>query len=175
MNTNKNTIKLVKMALVVAIYVAVTGVLAPISFGSIQFRLSEVMILLVFVDSAYVLPLTLGCVISNYLFSTMGILDVVCGSLATYITLILICKTKSLMMKKDQSNKLQVLFISSIWASVVNGIIVGGELYYALQLPFVLSAVQVAAGEFGVVSIVGVALFKFLTDHETLANRLKLA
>ena len=60
-------------------------------------------------------------------------------------------------------------------ASVVNGIIVGGELYYALQLPFVLSAVQVAAGEFGVVSIVGVALFKFLTDHETLANRLKLA
>lgn len=175
MNTSKKTLMLVKMALVVAIYVAVTGVLAPISFGNIQFRLSEVLILLVFVDAAYVLPLTLGCITANFLFSTMGIIDVVCGSAATFIALLLMVGTKKLLLREDKSNLTSVIFIGSLWASIVNGLIIGGELYYILKLPFWLSVIEVALGEFGVVSIIGVIVLKFLLNNESLSKKLKIA
>ena len=174
MNTNQKTLKLVKMALIVAIYVAVTGIFAPISFGNIQFRISEILVLLIFVDGLYIIPLTIGCAISNFLFSTMGLVDVVCGTLATFIALALMYKTKELILKREVKNNVAVLFISSLWASIVNGLIVGAELYYVLELPFWLSAFQVAIGEFVVVSIVGVIVFKFLLSNENLKNKLMI-
>ncbi len=54
MNTSNNTKKLLKMALIIATYVAVTAVIAPFAFGNIQFRLSEVMVLLAFIDPLYI-------------------------------------------------------------------------------------------------------------------------
>ncbi len=174
MNTNQKTLKLVKMALIVAIYVAVTGVFQPISFGNLQFRVSEILVLLVFVDGLYIVPLTIGCAVSNFLFSTMGIVDVVCGTGATFIALVLIWATKKALEKKNVSNTTLVLFISSIWAAIVNGLIVGAELYYVLKLPFWLSVVEVAIGEFAVVSIVGVIVFKFLLNNNRLKEKLML-
>lgn len=174
MNTSKKTLMLVKMALVVAIYVAITGVLAPISFGNIQFRLSEVLVLLVFIDGAYLFPLTLGCITANFLFSTMGVIDVVCGSVATFIALLLMIGTKKLLLKEDKSNLTPVIFIGSLWASIINGLIIGGELFYVLKLPFWLSALEVAVGEFGVVSVVGIITLKFLMKNENLCSNLKL-
>lgn len=172
MNTSNKTLKLVKMALIVAVYVAVTGILAPISFGNLNFRLSEVLILLVFVDSAYIIPLTLGCIIANYLFTTMGMVDVVCGSLATFITLALMIGTKKLLLKEDGSNMLSTIFIGSVWASIVNGLVVGAELFYVLQFPFWLSVVQVAVGEFVVVSIVGTVVIKSVLSNKALKEKL---
>lgn len=174
MNTNQKTLTLVKMALIVAIYVAVTGVFAPISFGNIQFRISEILILLVFIDAAYIVPLTVGCAISNFLFTTMGMVDVVCGTAATFLALIMIYFTKEFLIKREVKNSTLILFIASIWASIVNGFIVGAELYYVLNLPFWLSVVQVAFGEFVVVSIVGVMVFKYIMSKETLKDKLML-
>lgn len=174
MNNNQKTLKLVKMALIVAVYVAVTGVFAPISFGNIQFRISEILVLLVFVDVLYLVPLTVGCAISNFLFTTMGMVDVVCGTAATFLALVMIYFTKQLLMKKQVKNITIVLFVSSIWASIVNGFIIGAELYYVLQLPFWLSVVQVAVGEFVVVSIVGVMVFKYILSNDRLKDKLML-
>lgn len=174
MNNNQKTLKLVKMALIVAVYVAVTGVFAPISFGNIQFRISEILVLLVFVDVLYLVPLTVGCAISNFLFTTMGMVDVVCGTAATFLALVMIYFTKQLLMKKQFKNITIVLFVSSIWASIVNGFIIGAELYYVLQLPFWLSVVQVAVGEFVVVSIVGVMVFKYILSNDRLKDKLML-
>ena len=174
MNTNQKTLKLVKMALIVAIYVAVTGVFAPISFGNIQFRISEILVLLIFVDVLYVVPLTIGCAISNFLFSTMGIVDVICGTGATFLALVMIYLTKEFMIKRKVENTTLILFVSSIWAAIVNGVIVGAELYYVLNLPFWLSVVEVAIGEFVVVSIVGVMVFKYVLSNERLKDKLML-
>lgn len=174
MNTNQKTLKLVKMALIVAIYVAVTGVFAPISFGNIQFRISEILVLLIFVDGLYLVPLTLGCAISNFLFSTMGLVDVICGTGATFLALVMIYLTKQFMIKRDVKNITLILFASSVWAAIVNGVIVGAELYYVLQLPFWLSVIEVAAGEFVVVSIVGVMVFKYILSNERLKDKLIL-
>ncbi|WP_162266668.1 QueT transporter family protein, partial [Clostridium botulinum] len=54
MKSNKTTKRLVRTALIAAIYAALTLALAPISYGNIQFRISEMMVLLAFVDPFYI-------------------------------------------------------------------------------------------------------------------------
>lgn len=174
MNTNQKTLKLVKMALIVAVYVAVTGIFAPISFGNIQFRISEILVLLVFVDVLYLIPLTVGCAVSNFLFTTMGMVDVICGTGATFLALVMIYFTKQFMIKRNVKNTTLILFIASVWAAIVNGFIIGAELYYVLQLPFWLSVIQVAIGEFAVVSILGVIVFKYILSNDRLKDKLML-
>ncbi len=176
MNINPKTNKLLKMALIVAVYVVVTFALAPVSFTvvGIQFRLSEVLVLLALIDPLYMPALTLGCLISNFLLSPMGIVDVIVGTSATLIALILMICTKKQLEKKQGISSGKVLFISSLWATVINALMVGAELYYVLNLPFWLSVVQVAIGEFVVVSIIGVIIFKKLMLNNSLYNKLKL-
>lgn len=161
MNNNKNLIKLLKMALVAAIYIALTFVFAPLSFLGIQFRFSEVMVLLAIVDPLYIPALTIGCFISNFLLSPMGMVDVIVGTAATLLSLIAMSKTKN-------------LFVASLWPTIFNAVMIGAELYYVLNLPFWLSVLQVAVGEFTVVSIVGVVIFKYILKNRSLLNTLKL-
>lgn len=74
----------VQAALIAAIYVALTVPLAPISFGPIQFRISEALVVLPYFTPAAVPGVFIGCLISNLLGSGV-ILDIVFGSLATLI------------------------------------------------------------------------------------------
>ena len=79
-----NTRKLVAAAAVGAVYAALTMCLAPISYGTVQFRVSEVMCVLPFFLPWTSWGLFLGCALANTL-SAAGLLDVVCGSLATLL------------------------------------------------------------------------------------------
>ena len=51
----------------------------------------------------------------------------------------------------------------------VNGLIVGLELYLALELPFMINAFYVFVGEFAVL-VIGAILFKCLEKNKTLMN-----
>jgi uncharacterized membrane protein len=156
-----DTKKLLKVSLVAAIYAVITYVLAPISFGAVQFRLSEVMTLLAFVDPLYVPALTLGCAIAN-LFSPAGVLDVIVGTAATFIATFAMSKSKN-------------MIIASLYPTIVNAVMIGAMLYYAFNLPLVLSALQVGAGEFVVVTLIGVPIFKLLSRDKNLKNMLKIS
>lgn len=81
---SKETGFLVQGALIAALYVALTTMFAPISFGPVQFRISEALCILPFFTPAAIPGLFLGCLISN-LLGTAVIMDVICGSLATLI------------------------------------------------------------------------------------------
>ncbi len=84
----KNVYLIVHGALIAAIYTALTMALAPISFGVIQFRVSEALCVLPFFTPAAVPGLFVGCLLSNLLGTMMGTAvmpDVVFGSLATLI------------------------------------------------------------------------------------------
>lgn len=143
---------LVKSSIVAAIYAALT-MLLPFSYLGVQFRIAEILVLLVFIDKRYIYGLTLGCLIAN-LGSPLGPVDVIFGTLATLIALLLISKTKN-------------LFVATLWPAVVNGIIIGLLLYYLLDLPFLLSAAQVFFGEFVVVTLIGYFLFtRILRDRK---------
>ncbi len=137
---------LVFSAIVAAVYAAVTIGLAPLSYGPIQFRLSEILVLLAFINRKYIPGLVLGCLLAN-MYSQLGVMDIIFGTLATYISVELISRTKN-------------LFAASLWPVLVNGVVIGILLNVLFKLPLFLTMAQVAFGEFVVVSIAGVILFK---------------
>lgn len=79
------TRKLAAAAVTGAAYAALTMLLAPISYGAIQCRVSEVLCILPFFIPCTAWGLFAGCAIAN-LLSAAGIFDVVFGSLAALCT-----------------------------------------------------------------------------------------
>ena len=165
---NIKTNFIVKTAIIAALYAAVTIALAPISYGPIQFRVSEVMVLLVFIDNKYLTGLVLGCFLAN-LISQAGIYDVVFGTLATLIALLLI-----IAVKKIFGENIKSLFLASLSPVIVNGLIIGWMLSYLYELPFILTALQVGLGEFGVVSILGVILIRYILNNDKILKLMKI-
>ena len=153
---NNTTKRLVRTAVIAALYAVLTLFLAPISYGSIQFRISEIMVLLAFFDPFYIGGLTLGCFVANIL-GPHGMVDAVFGTIATFISVYAISITGKYI-KSDT----KALIVASLWPVIFNGLIIGWELNYLYQLPLVLSILQVACGEFVVVAIVGVPVMKLI-------------
>ncbi len=150
---------LVKSAMIAALYVAVTFVFQPISYGQIQFRISEILVLFVFVDRKYWIGLTIGCAIANF-FGPFGLIDVIFGTTATFLALMFIIKIRD-----NFGDNLKSLFISSLGPVIFNGIIIGIELNLLLNLPLIPSMIYVALGEVVVVSIIGVFVFSKLLHN----------
>ncbi len=78
-----------KSALIAALYVAITGLLAPFSFGFVQIRVADALVILALYTMAAVPGLTVGCLVANMLWSPFGILDVFIGTLATFVGVLL--------------------------------------------------------------------------------------
>ncbi len=156
MNSSKSVDFIVRTAIVAALYAVLTMALAPISYGMIQFRLSEVMTLLAFINPVYIVGLTLGTLIANFA-SQLGMADMVFGTLATFISVFLMSKTKR-------------MWMASLWPSIVNGVIIGTMIYVLGFVPqgFGLPAAIgfVFFGEFVVVTLIGVPLFKYLIQKQ---------
>ena len=75
---------LTQAAMIAAIYVVLTFVFAPISFGEVQIRISEMLTVLPVFTPAAIPGLFVGCLIGN--ITGGGLLpDVIFGSLATLI------------------------------------------------------------------------------------------
>lgn len=158
MKNSKTTRRLVRTALIAAIYAALTLMLAPISYGNIQFRISEIMVLLAFVDPFYIGGLTLGCFISNIL-GPNGLPDIILGTFATFISVTAISFTA-----KYVKNDKKALFVSSLWPTIFNALIIGWMLNYLFEVPLLLSMGQIAVGEFVVVTLVGLPIFKLVQN-----------
>ena len=155
---NNTTKRIVRTAAIAALYAVLTLVLAPISYGNIQFRISEIMVLLAFFDPFYIGGLTLGCFVANIL-GPNGIVDVICGTAATFISVYGIS-----MVRKYIKNEKSALAIASLLPTLCNGLIIGWELNYLYKLPLWLAIAQVAIGEFVVVSILGIPVFSIIKE-----------
>lgn len=158
-----NTRNLITAAVVGALYAVLTMVLAPISYGALQFRVSEVLCILPFFMPFTAWGLFVGCIVAN-LMSTAGVLDVVFGSLATLITCLCIAWCGK--MGNTLKARLLACFMPVIW----NGLIVGATLTIALAGlnplthfgAFLVFAGEVALGEFGVMYLLGLPLMTYL-------------
>ena len=151
-----NSKKMAMIGATAAIYAVLTVAMAPISYGAVQLRLSEVMTLLAFVDPVFIPGLVLGNFIAN-LFSPFGLPDVVLGTLATFIAVFMMAKMKSML-------------IASFWPTIANGLIIGLELAIFTGAPFVSTALYVALGEFLVVTVLGYPVFKVVMKNKTIQN-----
>ena len=83
-NTDPKVQRLTQGAVIAALYVVLTLVFAPISFGPIQLRIAEALCILPMFTPAAIPGLFIGCMLANLIGGGV-ILDVIFGSLATLI------------------------------------------------------------------------------------------
>ena len=158
-----NTRNLITAAIIGALYAVLTMVLAPISYGPVQFRVSEVLCILPFFMPCTSWGLFIGCIVAN-LMSAAGLLDVVFGSLATLITCVCIAQCGK--MGNTLRARLLACFMPVIW----NALIVGATLTVALAGlnpledigAVAVYAGQVGLGELGVIYVIGLPLMTYL-------------
>ena len=81
--TKSSALELAQGGIIAALYVVLTLVFAPISFGEAQLRVAEALTILPMFTSAAVPGLFVGCVIANML-GVAVLWDIIFGSLATF-------------------------------------------------------------------------------------------
>lgn len=148
---NSKTKILTINAVIAATYAILTINLAPISYGALQLRLSEVMTLLAIFNPTYVWGLILGCFVAN-LYSPFGMVDIVFGTLATTLSVLSMSKIKN-------------IYLSSLMPTIFNGLIIGLVIWYTTNAPLLETMFYVAIGEFIVVSIIGIPVYKLITKR----------
>ncbi|WP_290033442.1 QueT transporter family protein [Ligilactobacillus cholophilus] len=141
MKKNEKLLGLAKGGIIAALYVAVTLVFAPISYGSIQFRISEIFNNLAVFNKRYIWALTIGCAIANC-FSPLGIVDVIFGSLGT-----LLMTGLSYLLSRHVKSTTGKLVIAVVVCTLMTWT-VALELKYVNHLPFWPTYLTVAIGEF---------------------------
>lgn len=153
MNNRKKLLKLALCAVIAALYAAITILTAPLSFGLVQFRLSEALMVFCAVEPVLGVGITLGCFLAN-LFSTVTALDAVVGTLATALACLWTSKCR----------KTWMLPVPTV---LLNAVLVGGMLAFVLfpgnvVMGFCIAAAQVGFGELVVMVVLGLPLYQFL-------------
>ena len=153
-----NIKNLTRLALVAAMYVALTLVIEPLGYGAIQFRVSEMLVLLCFYRKDYAPALIVGCFIVN-LFSPYGLADIIFGTLATSIAVIPMYYMKN-------------IYLAALLPVVSNGIIVGIVITVLEGKPVWLNMLTVAFSELLIVGVIGIAVFKLLFETNSALPRI---
>ncbi|MBI4733796.1 MAG: QueT transporter family protein [Rubrobacteridae bacterium] len=157
------TVWLTRGGLIAALYVVltITPPLNTISFGQVQFRISEALNVLAFFEPAAIPGLFVGCILANAagiaLGSGLGPLDVVWGTFLTLISAMIIWKSKKPL-------------LGLIAPVILNAFGVALELHYLLKLPFWPSVVFVGIGEAAVVYLLGYPLLVMLLKRHILVR-----
>ena len=164
MNMKNLTVRrLVRCAVIAAVYVVVCLVLAPFSYGAVQVRVAEALCLLPVFGAEYIVGVTLGCFLANLLGST--VVDVVFGTLATLLACLVTYKLRDIRVKG-------LAIPASLPPVVFNMIIVGAfeiTFFFSDGAPTamlaVFNAVTVGIGELISCTILGVALVKLIESN----------
>ena len=160
---NLSVRRLVRCAVIAAVYVVVCLVLAPFSYGAVQVRVAEALCLLLVFGAEYIVGVTLGCFLANLLGST--VVDVVFGTLATLLACLVTYKLRDIRVKG-------LAIPASLPPVVFNMIIVGAfeiTFFFSDGAPTamlaVFNAVTVGIGELISCTILGVALVKLIESN----------
>ena len=152
--TKLSTRHLIQGALIAAIYAVLTILLAPISYGPMQVRVSEALTILPALTPMGIPGLTIGCLLAN-LLGPYGIFDVIFGTLATLVATL--CSYKL----RDHD------WLVPLPPVIANGIIVGGMLHFAYGVPGLWACMAwVALGELVACYVIGLPLLKFLKKYK---------
>ncbi|GAK31105.1 putative membrane protein [Weissella oryzae SG25] len=151
------TRQLALIAVVAAFYVVVTTLIKPLSYGAIQFRVSEALNHLVVFNKRYIWALTIGVFIAN-MSSSLGPIDMVVGTLGT-----LVMTTMTYFATKHVKS-VKVKLLISVLIDTAMMWVVAAELYYVLKAPFWITFGTVAIGEF-VALVLGAILLYYVNKY----------
>lgn len=166
--------KLASAAVIAAVYAALTMALSFMSYGYIQFRVSEALCILPFFFPYTSWGLFAGCLLAN-LMSPSGPLDIIFGSLATLVSCL--C-TAAIGMGGDRRSWGRCI-CACLSPVLFNAIIVGAVLavtsaplsMFMTVSIFPYYAAMVALGEAAVMLVIGLPLIRLLPKNK---NFLKL-
>lgn len=127
---------LTRAAVIAALYAALTLLLAPISYGAMQVRVSEGLTLLPMLFPEAAPALFVGCLLANLLGGS-ALPDIVLGSLTTLVA--------ALLTRRLRGDRI----LAALPPVVLNGLIVGAlvHLLYTPEIPMALCMLYVAVGE----------------------------
>ena len=155
-----NTRSLAVCASISALYVVLTMGFGIISYGPIQVRFAEILNLLAFFNPVFIVAITAGVLVANA-FSPFGVVDMAFGSLASFISLVLVW----LSAKYGWG-----LFVASLWPIIVNAIIIPFVILYGMQTPITINtylpfAVSVGTGQAIALLAMAYPLFRYLQKN----------
>lgn len=144
---------IVKISIIAALYVVLSAPFGQLAFGPIQFRLSEVLILLCFFRRDYVYSIIIGCFLANIFNPIPGMMfaDMIFGTMHSAISAFIISRMKNIYL----ASLIPTLFM----------FIIALELYFIIDLPFWISTLTLMASEFVVVSLIGLPIFKVISHN----------
>lgn len=144
-------------AMIAALYAVLTVVVAPLSYGPVQFRVAEALTLLPLYLPEAVPGLFVGCLVANA-FGGYGLIDMAAGSCATLLAAVLTRRAPN-------------LWLGALSPVLVNAIVVGGMLHLVAEVPLGLTILYVGAGEAGACFLVGIPLMRALMRQGILCER----
>lgn len=153
-------LNMIKISLVAASYFVLTVLIAPLSYGEIQIRFAEILLILCVFDKRYAISLIIGCALAN-IASPFGVIDIIFGTMQTAVAAILI-------------GHLRPVWLSLILATL-SMVIIGVEIAYLTDLSmWWLLSLQVMAGEAIVLFVIAYPLSFVLRKSKTFMNIVQL-
>ena len=145
-------------AMIAAIYVVLTYVFAPLSFGEVQVRIAESLTILPLFTPAAIPGLFIGCLIGNILGGAM-LPDIIFGSLATLLGAVFTYRLRN-------KNK----FLAPVPPIAANTVIVPFVLRfgYGVALPIPLMMLTVGIGELASCGVLGMVLYYALNKYKNM-------
>lgn len=152
---NKNVAFMTQAAMIAAIYVVLTYVFAPFSFGEVQIRIAEALTILPVFTPAAIPGLFVGCIVGNILGGAI-LPDIIFGSIATLIGAVFTYQLRN-------KNR----FFAPLPPIIANTVIVPFVLRYgygvALPIPFMM--LTVCIGEVVGCGVLGLVLYTALNRY----------
>ena len=147
--------------MIAAIYVVLTYVFAPFSFGEIQVRISEALTILPVFTPAAIPGLFVGCLIGNILGGAI-LPDIIFGSIATLIGAFFTYQLRN----RNQ-------FLAPLPPVIANTVIVPFVLYYGygVTLPIPFMMLTVGVGEVLSCGVLGMVLYFALKKYKNIVFR----
>ncbi|MCI8601856.1 MAG: QueT transporter family protein [Oscillospiraceae bacterium] len=170
--TRTKTQKMVQIALIGALYTVLTLAVAPISFGAVQFRISEALTLLPLFSPVGIWGLAFGCLVSNLIgfftgLNPIGLIDAPVGTLATLLAgLVTYYIGRRDFHAEQHKDRLAKMILGALPPVLFNGAIIGLELTLVFggepgqnfAALYAFNAGSVAFGELAVCYTLGMAL-----------------
>ena len=136
-------------AVIAAVYVILNYLLLPISFGIIQFRVAEALVVLPIIYPEAIFGVFIGCLLSN-IIGGLGPWDIFGGSAVTLLAAWVTYRYR---------HHSGIAYLSPV---VFNAILISLYLSQIFGVPYWMTAFSIAAGEAGVVFLLGVPLVRYL-------------
>ena len=148
----KKHVFFVRAALIAALYVVLNIIFAPISYGPIQVRIAEMLVVLPYIMPSAILGLFTGCIFAN-IYGGLGIVDVIGGSLCTLIAAFLTYKVTN-----PKMAPLPPVLINAFGVSLY--------LHLLFDLPYWLTVLYIGIGEIIACYVLGYPLLVLLINNK---------